>query len=104
MDRTPLRSADYRLPARLARHVKARDQYCTFPDCRRLANDCDSDHLDPWPAGATCINNLASECRHHHLAKHGYFTVRRTPDGYLHWTSPHGLTVSRPPRALLRGW
>jgi hypothetical protein len=104
VDTRPLNSPSYVLPPRLARHVKTRDQTCTFPGCRRLARECQNDHIVRWPEGPTSDDNIASECPHHHQGKHGYFAVRRTPDGTLHWTTPSGLTVSRPVQPLLRGW
>ena len=104
VDQRPLDSNSYGLPPRLARHVKTRDQTCTFPGCLRLAQACQNDHVTPYPHGPTSEHNIASECTHHHQAKHAIFTVRRDNTGTMHWTTPSGLTVTRPARPLLRGW
>ena len=103
-DPPPGPSASYVLPVPMARFIKHRDIVCTFPGCRRLARDCHSDHLDPWPIGPTTVHNTSSECVHHHQAKHAYFTVTRNPTGALTWTTPRGRSYTRNPRPLLRGW
>jgi hypothetical protein len=77
---------------------------CTFPGCPRLAQRCQNDHLTPWPQGPTHIDNAASECVHHHQAKHAFFTVTQQPGGILRWTTPAGFNVDRLPRPLLQGW
>ncbi len=109
VDATPARSASYALPTRMARHVKARDVTCTFPGCPKLAQSCQNDHLTPWPTGPTHLDNIASECVHHHQSKtQRCFTVTRTSkgpqSGSVHWTTQNGHTVTREPRHLLRGW
>ncbi len=103
-DDRPLDSNSYALPARLARFIKTRDLTCTFPGCRRLARDCQSDHLVPWPQGPSTARNTSSECTHHHQAKHHYFTVTRQADGSLRWDTPLDRSYLRRPRPLLRGW
>ncbi len=103
-DDRPLDSNSYVLPRRLARFIKARDLTCTFPGCRRLARDCQSDHLVPWPQGPSTARNTSSECTHHHRAKHHYFTVTRQADGSLRWDTPLDRSYLRRPRPLLRGW
>ncbi len=100
----PTASASYFLPVPMARFIKHRDLTCTFPGCRRLARDCQNDHLDAWPIGPTTVHNTSSECVHHHQAKHAYFTVKRTGTGALTWTTPLGRSYTRHPRPLLRGW
>ncbi len=104
VDDRPLDSSSYALPPRLARFIKTRDLTCTFPGCRRLARDCQSDHLVPWPQGPSTARNTSSECTHHHQAKHHYFTVTREQDGSLRWTTPLDRSYLRRPRPLLRGW
>ncbi len=104
VDTRPLDSRSYALPRRLARFIKTRDLTCTFPGCRRLARHCQSDHLVPWPQGPSTTRNTSSECTHHHQAKHHYFTVTRTDDGSLRWTTPLDRSYLRRPRPLLRGW
>ena len=97
-----LSSSSYTAPARLKRFLVARDRTCVFPGCRRKAQHCDKDHLDPWPRGSTTAMNLASECPHHHRAKHHHFTLTRLPSGGLRWRTPAGRSYDVPPPTLLR--
>jgi hypothetical protein len=94
----------YALPKPLKRYLALRDGQCTFPGCARPASSCEGDHLIPYPRGQTNTDNLACECKHHHRAKHAYFTVTRLPDGTIRWTTPTGQHYHRHPRPLLRGW
>jgi hypothetical protein len=88
----------YRLHRRLARHVKARDRWCTFPSCPRPAGQCDLDHAVAHPVGATDETNLHGPCRHHHRGKQAYFTVRIDPQTReVIWITPDGRTYRRPP-------
>jgi hypothetical protein len=81
----------YRPPAALDRHVRLRDGTCRFPGCAVPANECDLDHLVPFPAGSTSAENLHSLCRRHHRLKHeGGWKVEATGRGGLRWTSPQG--------------
>jgi hypothetical protein len=100
----PLPTSAYAFPARAARFIKARDTTCVFPGCPRLARYCQNDHVKEFPKGKTDVENAASECIHHHQAKHHYFTVIRLADGTVRWTTPHGFSVDRRPRPFLRGW
>ncbi|GAB2487781.1 HNH endonuclease signature motif containing protein [Jatrophihabitans fulvus] len=78
----------------LKRLVELTDRTCRFPGCRRRAEACDCDHLDPFdhtdPArgGLTEAGNLHCLCRRHHRLKHdaGWITARH--DGTTHWLSP----------------
>ncbi|HUR52198.1 MAG TPA: hypothetical protein VMZ11_08755, partial [Mycobacteriales bacterium] len=94
----------YAVPARLKRHLVLRDRTCVFPGCSRKAQQCDKDHLLPWPRGSTSEANLASECEHHHQGKHDCLTVDRLPDGTFRWSTPSGITADTPPRPVLDGW
>lgn len=87
MDRT-----SYRVPAALRRWLTVHHPTCTFPGCVRPARKCDIDHLTDWQyGGATNATNLAPECEHHHILKHGSrWHVARDPDGHITWTSPTG--------------
>lgn len=89
----------YRPSAAVADLVRARDQRCRFPTCRRRATACDLDHVVPFPQGCTDADNLLDECRLHHLSKHrGGFSVRLDPDGTCTWTTPTGeQVVDHPP-------
>jgi Domain of unknown function (DUF222) len=93
----------YRPAAALRDHVIARDQTCRHPGCTRPAVVCDTDHIVPYPAGATCEENLCSNCRHDHRLKHeGRWRHRRSTDpdhtpGTVIYTSPTGRQfISRP--------
>jgi hypothetical protein len=99
LDTTPTR---YRIPTRLARAVRARDQHCRFPGCHTPAARCDLDHLTPYPAGPTTYANLHCLCRRHHRLKHTTgWTVTPLGDNHLQWTSPAGrIYHTRPPNTL----
>jgi Domain of unknown function (DUF222)/HNH endonuclease len=92
-------SPNYEPPTAMARFVKDRDTTCRFPGCRASRNEID--HIKPWPTGATEPANLHLLCsRHHHLKHEAGWTVRRTPDGVTHWTSPTGRHFDKPPDEL----
>lgn len=97
----PSGTAAYQVPRRLKRHLAMRDRTCRFPGCPRRAALCDADHLVPWPRGSTDVANLASECEHHHQAKHHHFTVRALPDGTLRWIAPSGHHYDSPVPSVL---
>ena len=88
----PRRTASYRPTADQSRVVRARDQTCCFPGCRRRASRSDLDHRRRYPEGPTSTANLHPLCRHHHRLKHDGWTCRRAPDGTTTWTSPRGQT------------
>lgn len=61
----------YRPSATLRRVLRARDEHCRFPGCRRPAPRCDVDHThDAARGGATSLENLSHLCRRHHTLKH----------------------------------
>lgn len=82
----------YRPPAALRDHLRARYPTCVGPGCRRPAPTCDLDHGVPFPAGPTDQANVRPLCRRHHRAKtHGGWRISATPDGEgLTWTTKHG--------------
>ncbi|GAA1638486.1 hypothetical protein GCM10009806_04470 [Microbacterium flavum] len=86
----------YRAPWPQRRYLRARDQHCRFPGCRRAAIRCEIDHtIDAARGGPTALGNLAHLCRRHHSMKQ--FTrwrVRQLARGALEWTPPTGR-VSR---------
>jgi len=99
----PVAVDKYRPTARQKAFLKARDEHCRFPGCRRPAHRCDLDHtVDAAKGGATCICNLAHFCRRHHTLKHHTdWTVRQVGNGTLEWTSPTGrLHRDRPPTVV----
>ncbi|WP_052591421.1 HNH endonuclease signature motif containing protein [Luteipulveratus mongoliensis] len=89
----------YRPTAAIRRLVQQRDQHCRFPGCSHPARYCETDHVIPWPTGATRPTNLLTLCKHHHRAKHeAGWRVTMANDGTCTWTSPHGREhTTRPP-------
>ncbi|MEH3088553.1 MAG: DUF222 domain-containing protein [Microbacterium arborescens] len=90
--RTPVEIDTYRPTAAMARLLKARDQHCRFPGCRRAAIRCEIDHtIDHALGGHTHIYNLAHLCqRHHSMKQFTHWGVRQIGGGVLEWTSPLG--------------
>src|SRR5699024_4821472 len=83
-------STDAYRPARpIARRVRRRDASCRFPGCATPAEQCQLDHVTPWPEGPTGDDNLVCLCPTHHGFKHhaGWRLVM-TPDGVCTWTAP----------------
>jgi 5-methylcytosine-specific restriction endonuclease McrA len=93
----------YEVPDRIAARVKLARTTCSFPHCRRPAENADLDHTIEYvpldeggPPGQTSTANLAPLCRHDHRAKtHPSpagrpWAVRGLSPGHWLWTSPHG--------------
>lgn len=93
----------YRPSAELKRLLRARDEHCRFPGCRRAAVRCDIDHThDAALGGETCAGNLCHLCRRHHVLKHETaWSVRQLPGGVIEWRSPTGrFHRDRPPSTV----
>ncbi|MEH3088428.1 MAG: DUF222 domain-containing protein [Microbacterium arborescens] len=90
--RTPVEVDTYRPTASMSRLLKARDQHCRFPGCRRAAIRCEIDHTIEYATGGhTHIFNLAHLCqRHHSMKQFTKWQVRQIGGGVLEWTSPLG--------------
>ncbi|MFC4140063.1 MULTISPECIES: HNH endonuclease signature motif containing protein [unclassified Microbacterium] len=94
----------------MRRFLRARDQHCRFPGCRRPAASCEIDHNhDHALGGATAIDNLAHFCPAHHQLKHPSvpdrfrWTAHLDPDsGGVVWTAPDGreYTDAAPRRVM----
>jgi hypothetical protein len=84
----------YQPSAEMRRFLRATDQRCRFPGCSLTVRKCDLDHLDDFALGGkTHSDNLAHECRRHHVLKHhSAWSVKKMPDGVVSWTSPTGRT------------
>ncbi|MGB8858732.1 MAG: DUF222 domain-containing protein [Ilumatobacteraceae bacterium] len=52
------------------RVLLVRDGGCRWPGCEIPAAWCEIDHLQPFPAGPTHLDNLVLWCSHHHHEKH----------------------------------
>ena len=76
------------------RFLRARDQHCRFPGCRRAAIRCEIDHtIDAALGGPTTLSKLAHLCqRLHSMKQFTSWRVRQLPRGVLEWTSPTGRT------------
>ncbi len=94
----------YRPHAALDRFLKARDERCRAPGCRRPVHRCDIDHtLDAAKGGPTCPENNCHFCRRHHTLKHATaWTVRQLGGGVIEWTSPTGHIYRDRPPAVVR--
>ena len=84
--------ANYRPPAALADFVRARDEVCRHPRCRRAATTCELDHVIPWdPDGTTSEANVAALCTaHHDLKEQPGWQVVLHPDRRMEWITPTG--------------
>ncbi|GAA4188391.1 hypothetical protein GCM10022219_02470 [Microbacterium oryzae] len=102
-----LLTVDLRFPtAAQRRFLKARDEHCRFPGCRRPIRKrvSDADHtIDHALGGPTCVCNLAYLCEGHHTLKHhSAWTVEQKPGGVLEWTSPAGRRYENMPAPMVR--
>ena len=81
-----------KVPAGLARWLRARDGTCRFPGCRVSAAVSEIDHTTDWAdGGPTDHGNLAHLCRRHHRFKTlGFWKARQPEPGVMEWTSPSG--------------
>ena len=88
----------------LKRLLRARDERCRFPGCRRPVWRCDLDHTtDHAHGGPTSHCNLAHLCKRHHILKHNSpWQVRQLDGGVLEWTSPTGRVYTDRPEPTLR--
>jgi Domain of unknown function (DUF222) len=85
--------ASYRPPAALTDFLRARDQYCRVPICRRRALDAQRDHTVAFHAagGTTAERNLYHACLcHHRMRDAPGWSVTQHRDGRVTWTTPTG--------------
>ncbi len=98
----------YAPTANMKRYLRARDQRCRFPGCRRPARRCQIDHNhDHAKGGKTETCNLSCFCTGHHVLKHPdlrdrhRWTARQLPGGVIAWVSPSGHTyIDEPARRV----
>ncbi|MCC3275277.1 HNH endonuclease [Arthrobacter sp. zg-Y20] len=88
-----------KVPAGLARWLRARDGTCRFPGCRVSTAVTEIDHTTDWAdGGPTDHGNLAHLCRRHHRFKTlGYWKAHQPTPGVIEWTSPAGRTYRTDP-------
>ncbi|MCC9177906.1 HNH endonuclease signature motif containing protein [Arthrobacter sp. zg-Y750] len=81
-----------KVPAGLARWLRARDGTCRFPGCRVSTAVSEIDHTTDWvDGGPTDHGNLAHLCRRHHRFKTlGFWKASQPEPGVMEWTSPSG--------------
>jgi hypothetical protein len=85
----------------LAEFVRARDQVCVFPGCRRSAWRCELDHRTRYPQGPTSADNLDSKCPHHHQAKdHPDWYYEPLDNGGHLWITPAGRCYIATPEPM----
>lgn len=89
----------YQHPRLMDEFVRTRDQSCRAPGCRRAADRCDCDHVEPYPTGPTSVSNSCCLCRRHHRMKtHAPgWQVTGDPDDCLRWVTPTGITARTTP-------
>lgn len=94
----------YRPNADLTRLLRARDEHCRFPGCRRSVTRCDIDHThDAALGGKTRSDNLSHLCRRHHVLKHQTpWRVRQRAGGVIEWRSPAGRSYQERQPAAVR--
>ncbi|KAD3515079.1 DUF222 domain-containing protein [Arthrobacter yangruifuii] len=88
-----------KVPAGLARWLRARDGTCRFPGCRVSTAVTEIDHTTDWAKGGdTEHGNLEHLCRRHHRFKTlGYWKATQPTPGVMEWTSPTGRVYRTEP-------
>ena len=88
-----------KVPAGLARWLRARDGTCRFPGCRVSTAVTEIDHTTDWAQGGpTDHGNLAHLCRRHHRFKTlGFWQAKQPAPGIMEWTSPTGRVYRTEP-------
>jgi hypothetical protein len=90
---------DRYIPSRKLKHlIRARTARCCAPGCGAQAITSEIDHTIPFPAGATCEDNLSPQCQRHHHAKHAPgWKLEQTEPGVMRWTTPSGRSYTTRP-------
>lgn len=93
----------YKVPRRMRRFLRLRDETCRFVGCNRSAHGADLDHTHDWHLlGQTAVDNLAHLCTANHALKsETRWSVTQSPGGILTWTSPTGRDFVTEPANLL---
>ena len=81
-------------PGAMLRHLtKVLNTCCTFPPCRRPADQSDYEHSVPFEAGGrTCLCEAGPVCRHNHQDKQapGWHLEQAGSRGWFRWFTPSG--------------
>ncbi len=81
----------------LRRLIQIRDGECAMPCCARTPRTSEWEHAIPWPAGRTCSCNGGLHCKRDHLIKQDpRWSITQNPDATRTWTTPAGLTYTKP--------
>ncbi|CEA09299.1 HNH endonuclease [Arthrobacter saudimassiliensis] len=93
-----------KVPAGLARWLRARDATCRFPGCSVTAARSEIDHTVPWSHGGTTDHdNLAHLCpKHHRLKSQGFWKACQRKPGQLTWRSVLGESYTTDPELSLK--
>ena len=86
------------IPPALRRVLALRDRGCCFPGCMH-DRFLHGHHIQHWlHGGETSVDNLALLCTfHHHLVHEGGWSVARTSDGRISFTTPDGQALPLTP-------
>ncbi|TFC44683.1 HNH endonuclease [Cryobacterium shii] len=89
----------YKVPKRMRRFLRLRDETCRFPGCNQPARGADLDHSREWQdLGQTADDNLAHLWRSSQTLKtETSWTVKQKPGGILIWNSPTGRDFETQP-------
>ncbi len=89
------------IPPAMRRALLARDKGCVFPGCTtRSTRYVDGHHIQHWAdGGATCLENLACLCRHHHRLVHevGFDVQRDSGGNFIFFDSDGNDLPTKPP-------
>jgi hypothetical protein len=86
------------IPPAIRRALLLRDRVCAFPGCTH-DRFLHGHHIRHWlHGGETSVDNLATLCTaHHHLVHEGGWSIARTAEGELRFTSPAGKPLPAVP-------
>lgn len=88
-----LSTDSYTPTAAIWRQAVAAQPTCFAPTCTKPAAECELDHRDPYPRGATSTENLGGACTPHHFSKHVRgSSLKKQRDGTLRYTTRSGMT------------
>jgi uncharacterized protein DUF222/HNH endonuclease len=81
------------------RALAARDRGCSFPNCDRPPEWCETHHVIPWSEGGrTDLENLTLVCGFHHREHRKRGWTCHLTDGVPHWRPPPWIDSTQTPR------